>query len=176
MKMVKIGKSAPKWSATVYDNGEKNTLDSRSLAGHWYVIYWWPFDFSGICNTEVLGFQKLSKDFEAAGITLIGASCDTFYSHKQWFENTSDFDEDSRPTHKIIADNTHKVSKSFGVFNKAIGCAVRATVLVNPEGEVMSFGMNHLAVSREPGEFLTTAIAFKAGGACNLDSRRALRA
>ena len=173
--MAKIGKNAPTWSATVYEGGEKKTLDSKSLAGDWYVIYFWPFNFTGICNSEVLGFQKLEEDFALAGIKLIGASCNTFHSHKQWFENTDDFSEETRPSHPIIADNTHKVSRAFGVYNKALGCAFRSTVLVNPERKVMSFAMNHLPVSREPEEVLTTAIAFRGGGGCSLDARRSLR-
>ncbi|MBT4981990.1 MAG: redoxin domain-containing protein, partial [Euryarchaeota archaeon] len=46
-----IGKAAPEWSAAVYDNGEKTVMSSESLAGKWYLIYWYPFDFTFICPT-----------------------------------------------------------------------------------------------------------------------------
>ena len=63
-----IGKPAPEWSTTVYDNGEKRVMSSEELAGKWYVIYWYPLDFTFICPTEIVGFEELKEDFEDDGI------------------------------------------------------------------------------------------------------------
>jgi peroxiredoxin (alkyl hydroperoxide reductase subunit C) len=75
-----IGKPAPSWSGTAYHNGEKATLSSESLSGKWYVIYWYPLDFTFVCPTEIRGFQSLLEDFEDDGVTVIGASTDSFHS------------------------------------------------------------------------------------------------
>ena len=61
--MISIGTKAPNFTATIYNNGNKESLSSEDLAGSWYVIYWWPFDFTGICNSEIIGFQELEKEF-----------------------------------------------------------------------------------------------------------------
>jgi alkyl hydroperoxide reductase subunit AhpC len=166
--MTMVGQKAPVWTATAYHNGEKKTLSSTELAGQWYVIYWWPFDFTGICNSEVIGFQELASEFESNDVVLIGASCDSFHSHRNWVAS-DDFPEPI--THPLIADNTHRLTTDFGFYFEAVGCALRGTVLVNPDGVVMSTGCNFLPVAREPKDVLTTAIAFKSG-ACSLPKRR----
>ena len=169
-----VGKKAKKWSATVYDSsveGNIGNLSSEDLKGSWYVIYWWPFDFIGICTSEVLGFQALEKDFAEIGVTLIGASCDSIHAHKNWF-GSSVFE---RPLeHKIISDKSYKITRQFKFFNKQIACALRAYVLVNPDGVVMSEGANFLSVAREPTDILATAKAFVTGEGCSLSKRREL--
>ena len=69
--MISIGSTAPAWKATAYQNGEFVTLSSDDYKGKWVLIYWWPFDFSGICNSELLGFQQLEADFAAIGVELL---------------------------------------------------------------------------------------------------------
>ena len=140
--MISIGTKAPDWKATVYNNGKKEVLSSEDLAGSWYVLYWWPFDFTGACNSEILGFQELEKEFAELGVKLIGASCDSFYSHEKWF-------------------------------SEATGSSIRATVIVDPDGVVKSFGANFFNVTREPQDVLTTARGFIRGG-CSLSERRSL--
>jgi alkyl hydroperoxide reductase subunit AhpC len=168
--MISVGKKTPKWRATVYDNGKKEQLSSSDLAGSWYLMYWWPFDFTGVCNSEVLGFQALEEQFKSIGVQLIGASCDSFHSHRTWFGDSVAF-PNGAPSHPIVADNKHNITKNFGFYNKAIGCAVRATVLVDPDGVVRSASANFLPVARDPQDALTTARAFVAGGACPLPKR-----
>jgi len=168
-----IGEKAPDWSATTYENGSRGKLSSADLTGSWYVLYWWPFDFTGICNSEVHGFEALHSAFQELGVRLVGASCDSFHSHRTWFQS-ADFNDSNRPTHSIVADNTHAVTKAFGFYNEAVGCAYRAAVLVSPEGEIKSLTVNHLPVAREPEDILTTARAFVKGGGCKLTDRRSL--
>lgn len=170
--MISIGGKAPSWKATAYNNGNKETLSSEDLAGSWYVIYWWPFDFTGVCNSEILGFQELEKEFEELGVKLIGASCDSFFSHSNWFKDEASF-PNGAPSHPAIADNKHQVTKDFGFYLDAVGCAVRGTVLVDPDGVVKSAGANFLNVARDPQDILTTARAFVSGG-CTLPVRRSL--
>ena len=169
--MALVAKKSPSWKATVYDNGEQKTLSSHELEGRWYVLFFWPFNFTGICNSEVTGFEALASEFKALGVTLIGASCDTFHSHKKWF-SSEDFT--NPPSFPIIADNKHKISKKFKVYSKNIGCAFRSTFLVNPEGIVMSEGTNFLSVARDPRDVLTTTKAFISGNGCTVDKRSSL--
>ena len=163
-----VGNKAPDWEATVYDNGEKKTLHSNELEGSWYLLFFWPFDFTGICGSEIVGFEELAPEFEKLGVKLLGASCDSFFSHKNWFES-DDFGK--APTFPVLADNKNKISKKFGVYSKSVGCALRGTFLVNPEGVVMSSGVNYLPVARDPKDALVTAKAFVAGGGCSLPQR-----
>jgi len=171
--MIFVGSKAPEWAGTIYSNGEKKTVSSEELSGSWYVIYWWPFDFTGVCNSEILGFQELESEFSDLGVRLLGASCDSFFSHSKWFADADSF-PNGAPGHDMIADNTHAISEAFGVYLENIGAAARATVLVDPNGVVQSVGANFLPVARDPNDVLTTAKAFIQGGACTLPGRSSL--
>ena len=159
-----IGKQAPDWSATVYDNGEKKTMGGEDLKGGWYLIYWYPFDFTLICPTEIVGFEALKEEFEDDGITVIGCSTDSYFSHKAWFADKAIFP--AGVTHPVIGDTTHEVTKDFNMMNKAMGVGFRGTVLVNPDGNVEMYSINGMSAGRSPSEILRTCQATQAGGLC----------
>ena len=169
--MIAIGSSAPEWSATAYKDGEFVTLSSDDYAGKWVLIYWWPFDFTGICNSEVLGFQALEAEFAEIGVELIGASCNTKHAHQKWFSDPVAF-PNGQLGHPAIADNTHKMTEAFGLYLESVGCAVRGTVLIDPDGIVRSVGANFLSVARDPQDALITARAFAGGGGCTVSQRK----
>src|SRR5690606_32404745 len=79
-----IGKKAPEWKAVAYVKGEQKVLSSRDLEGKYYVLYWYPLDFTFVCPTEIRGFQELVDEFDDEDCVVIGASTDSFHSHKAW--------------------------------------------------------------------------------------------
>jgi alkyl hydroperoxide reductase subunit AhpC len=173
--MIHINEEAPAWDAEIYNKGKKESLSSEDLKGAWYAIFWWPFDFTGICNSEVVGFQSVYSEFKELGIKLIGASCDSYFSHKQWFENTPYFNDESRPQYPIIADKNHKITTDFGFYNEESGSPHRGTVIVNPHGIVMSLSCNHSSVARDPKDVLATAAALSSGAGCSLPALQKYR-
>ena len=165
-----IGKHAPDWQAVAYQQGEQATISSRDLAGKWYVLYWYPLDFTFVCPTEIKGFQKLIHDFEDDDIVLIGASTDSFFCHKAWLEDRGTFPDEI--THPILADTNHSVSRAFGVLKEDDGISYRAVVIVDDKGVVRSLSINDTEVGRSPGEILRTVQAFQSGGLCGADWRK----
>lgn len=162
-----IGKSAPEWSAKAFHRGEEIQVDSRKLAGSWYVIFWYPMDFTFVCPTELNRFEELSDDFEDDGISLFGASTDSFYCHKSWFSDKSIFPKGI--SFPVIADTNHSVSRAFGVLKEDEGVAFRAAVIVDGRGIVRSISVNDIEVGRNPKEILRIAQALQSGGLCGAD-------
>src|SRR5207249_1860598 len=80
-----ISQPEPTWRASAYVRGDEKVLSSDDYAGKWHVLYWYPLDFTFVCPTEIKGFQSLLGEFEDDGVHVIGASTDSFYSHKAWF-------------------------------------------------------------------------------------------
>lgn len=165
-----IGKPAPEWTATAYVNGEEKQVSSAELAGRWYVLYWYPLDFTFVCPTEIRGFQELLDEFDDDDVAVIGASTDSFFSHKAWFEDRETFPEVI--THPVLADTSHAVTSAFNVLKSDAGVAYRATVIVDPEGIVRAYSVNDLDVGRSPAEVLRTVQAFQAGGLCGADWKK----
>ena len=162
-----IGKKAPEWEAPAYVNGEMKEISSYDYAGRWYVIYWYPLDFTFVCPTEIRGFQNLLKDFEAEGVAIIGASTDSFFSHDAWFADRDIFS--SEITHPVIGDTSHEFTKAFDVLKEDAGIAFRATVIVDDKGIIRSYSVNDTEVGRSPAEVLRTVQAFRSGGLCAAD-------
>jgi peroxiredoxin (alkyl hydroperoxide reductase subunit C) len=162
--MSMIGEKAPEWRAKAYVNGEQKEVGSADFKGQWYVLYWYPLDFTFVCPTEIKGFQALLEDFEDDGVAVIGASTDSFFSHKAWFADRETFPQEI--THPVLADTGHSVSRAFGVLKKDDGVAYRATMIVDPEGIVRSEAVNDLSVGRSPKEVLRTLRALQSGGLC----------
>ena len=79
--MSMIGEREPEWCGTAFRNGEEVNISSDQYNGKWHVIYWYPLDFTFVCPTEIRGFQSLVDQFSAAGVEVVGASTDSFFSH-----------------------------------------------------------------------------------------------
>ena len=165
-----IGKQAPEWKAAAYVNGENKEISSKDYAGKWYVLYWYPLDFTFVCPTEIRGFEALKGEFEKEGVSVIGASTDSFFSHGAWFADKGIFP--NGVTHPVIADTGHQFSSAFGVMKEGAGIAYRATVIVDNKGVVRSVAINDTEVGRSPAEVLRTVEAFQSGGLCGADWKR----
>jgi peroxiredoxin (alkyl hydroperoxide reductase subunit C) len=162
-----IGTKAPEWSGTAHVKGEQRPLSSKDYDGKWYVIYWYPLDFTWVCPTEIRGFQALLDDFSRESIDVIGVSTDSFYSHQAWFRDRKIFPEEI--THPVLADTNHSISRAFDVLKEQAGVAFRATVIVDDHGIVRSLNINDVQVGRSPAEVLRTVQALQSGEFCPAD-------
>ena len=162
-----IGQKEPEWKASAYVNGKNKEISSKDYEGKWHVLYWYPLDFTFVCPTEIRGFEALKKDFEAEGISIIGASTDSFFSHAAWFADKSIFP--NGVTHPVIADGGHQYSKAFDILKEDAGYAYRATVVVDDKGIIRAVAINDAEVGRSPSEVLRTVQAFQSGGLCGAD-------
>ena len=165
-----VGKKAPEWSANAYLRGDQKRVSSKDFAGKWHVVYFYPLDFTFVCPTEIVGFQKLLGDFAEDGVEVIGASTDSFFSHKAWFADRKIFPEPI--AHPVLADTSHQVARAFGVLKEEEGIAFRATIVVDPQGVVRSMSVNDLSVGRSPAEVLRTVQALMSGGLCGVDWKK----
>lgn len=165
-----IGSKEPEWTATAYVGGDRKTVSSKDYQGKWHVLYWYPEDFTFVCPTEIVGFQKLLGDFRDDGVEVIGASTDSFFSHRAWFADRKIFPVEI--THPVIADAAHTLSRAFGVLKEEAGIAYRATVIVDNKGIIRSISINDTAVGRSPSEVLRTVQGFLSGGLCGADWKK----
>ena len=171
--MSQVGTKEPEWSATAFLKGEQKRLSSKDFAGKWHVLYFYPLDFTFVCPTEIVGFQKLLGDFKDDAVEIIGASTDSFFSHKAWFADRKIFPTEI--SHPVLADTSHQVARAFGVLKEDEGVAYRATIVVDPEGVVRSASVNDLSVGRSPAEVLRTVQALISGGLCAADWKKGER-
>lgn len=162
--MIKIGEKVPDFEAQAYVKGGFRKVSLKSYKGKWVVLFFYPLDFTFICPTEIKGFAKRESEFTKANAVIIGASTDSEYSHKNWFER--DLQEVKYP---IIADTTHSVSRLFGVLKEDQGVAYRGTFIIDPEGVLRYSVVSDLNVGRSVEETLRVLKAFQTGELCPIE-------
>ena len=68
-------------------------ITESSFPGKWKVIYFYPKDFTFVCPTELVEFNKRLDDFDDRDAVVIGASTDNEYSHLAWCKSHADLNK-----------------------------------------------------------------------------------
>ena len=104
--------------------------------GSWFVLFSHPADFTPVCTTEFVAFQKRFEEFSKLGCKLIGLSIDQVFSHIKWVEWIKE-NLDVEIQFPIIADDTGEISKKLGLIHPGKGTnTVRAVFIVDPNGVI----------------------------------------
>jgi len=103
--------------------------------GKWFVLFSHPADFTPVCTTEFVAFQKRYDKFRALNCELIGLSIDQVFAHIKW-EQWIKENMDVEITFPIIAD-TGAVAETLGLVHPGKGTnTVRAVFIVDAEGKL----------------------------------------
>ncbi|MHC1623551.1 MAG: peroxiredoxin [Candidatus Methanospirareceae archaeon] len=102
--------------------------------GRWFVLFSHPADFTPVCTTEFVAFQRRFEAFKKLDCELIGLSIDQVFSHIKWVEWIND-NLDVEIKFPVIADDTGRVAKMLGLIHPNKGTnTVRAVFAVDPQG------------------------------------------
>ncbi|MFY3650031.1 peroxiredoxin [Achromobacter xylosoxidans] len=126
-------------------------ITESSFPGKWKVIYFYPKDFTFVCPTEIVGFNKLAKDFEDRDAVLLGGSSDNEFVKLAWRREHPDL---NKLGHYQFGDTTGGLIDQLGVREKGAGVALRATFIVDPDNTIQHVSVNNLNVGRNPEEVL----------------------
>ncbi len=97
---------APRTTAT----SSSRTINLSDLRGKWVLLFFYPLDFTFVCPTEIVSFNKALGDFRDRNCEVLTASTDSVYSHKGWCDAHGDLAGLKYP---MLADTTHELSKSL---------------------------------------------------------------
>ncbi len=129
-KMPLLGDSFPE--ITVQTTHGKVNIPG-DFSGKWFLLFSHPADFTPVCTTEFVSFQRHFEDFKSLGCELIGLSVDQVFSHIKWIEWIKE-KLDTEIEFPIIAD-TGEVASRLGLIHPAKGSnTVRAVFIVDPHG------------------------------------------
>ena len=102
--------------------------------GRWLVLFSHPADFTPVCTTEFVSFQKHYDDFRAINCELLGLSIDQVQSHIKWTEFMND-KLHTKIEFPVIADDMGKVAEKLGMIHPGKGTnTVRAVFVIDPNG------------------------------------------
>lgn len=121
-------------------------------SGSTWLIFFYPFAFTGICSSELRALEQMRRPLRDAGVRLAAVSCDSMFALRVFSDAehfSFDLVSDHWP-HGAIADR-------FGVFDARRGCALRGSFLVDEEGTVRWRTVQNLSQPRDMAAHLAAA-------------------
>ncbi len=147
-----VTKQAPEFSANAVmgDNTIKE-LKLSDYKGKYVLLFFYPLDFTFVCPTEIIAFDKKLDEFKKRDVEVIGVSVDSEYSHFAWKNTPVDKGGIGQIRYPLVSDITKSISRSYGVlFDEAV--ALRGLFLIDKEGIVRHCVINDLALGRSVDE------------------------
>lgn len=161
-------------------DGAFETITQNSFPGKWKVIMFYPKDFTFVCPTEIVAYDKLNGDFDDRDAVLLMGSTDNEFCKLAWKNAHEDL---KKTTSWMFADTLRDAREEYnngvfeeispsglahqlGVIDTATGVALRATFIVDPENVIQHVTVNNLNVGRSAEETLRILDALQTGELC----------
>ena len=151
-----------------------NTIQEVSLSdykGKKVVLFFYPLDFTFVCPTELLAFNKRLADFESRGTQVLGCSVDSRWSHLAWKNTDVNKGGIGNVKYPLLQDLDKSIARNYDVLVGATGAyiesedfegvssvggavALRGSFLIDEDGTVRHAVINDLPLGRNIDEML----------------------
>ncbi|MFO8087454.1 MAG: peroxiredoxin [Bacteroidales bacterium] len=187
---VLVGKKAPAFNAPAVNNGSEiveNFSLEQYLGKKYVVFFFYPKDFTFVCPTEILAFQKKMEEFKKRDTAVVACSTDSEFSHWKWLNTEKNDGGIKGVTFPIVADLSKTISQNYDVlagdydYDEETGnitfsgepVAYRGLFLIDKKGIVRHQVVNDMPLGRSVEETLrmVDALQFceKHGEVCPAD-------
>lgn len=133
-----------------------NTIQELKLSGYrgkHVILFFYPLDFTFVCPSEIIAFDKALAEFKERNCEVIGVSVDSEYSHFAWKNTPLKEGGIGNIQFPLVADLTKKISESYGILlNDSV--ALRGLFLIDREGIIRHAVINDLPLGRNVEETL----------------------
>ncbi len=152
---VLVGRQAPEFEAKAVVNGSQiQQIKLSSFRGQYVVLFFYPFDFTFVCPTELHAFQENLIDFEQRNTQVIAVSVDSHHSHLAWLNTPKDNGGIQGITYPVVSDIHKQISRDYDVLSEALGASYRGLFLIDKQGIVRHQVVNDTALGRSIDEAL----------------------
>lgn len=142
------------------------TITDKSFEGKWKIIVYYPKDFTFVCPTEIVAYDKLNGDFADRDAVLLIGSTDNEFCKLAWRNAHEDLKKTNSWSFADVARDDMSLAGQLGIFYGPAGAALRATFIVDPENVIQHVTVNNLDVGRNPDETLRILDALQTGELC----------
>jgi peroxiredoxin 2/4 len=150
-----VGEDAPEFKATAVmpDNSFKNDFSLTDFEGKYVLLFFYPLDFTFVCPSEIIAFNKKLDEFKSRNVEVIGISTDSHFSHLAWKNTPVNNGGIGDIQFPLVADMTKEISADYGVLLEG-GMALRGTFLIDKKGVIQHMSVNNLGLGRSVDESL----------------------
>ena len=148
-----VTREAPDFTAQAVmpDNSIKEDFTLSSLRGKYVVLFFYPLDFTFVCPTEIIAFNRKLDEFKARGVEVVGVSIDSQFSHFAWKNTKPEDGGIGNIQFPLVADLSKNIAKDYGIlFGGEV--ALRGLFLIDKEGIVRHCVINDLPLGRNVDE------------------------
>ena len=149
-----VTQQAPDFAAqAVLEDNTFTELKLSSLRGKYVVLFFYPLDFTFVCPSEIIAFDKKFDEFKERQTELVGVSIDSHFTHLAWKNTDRAQGGIGNIRFPLVADLDKSISEKYGVLlNNSI--ALRGLFLIDKEGVVRHSVVNDLPLGRSVDEAL----------------------
>ena len=138
--------------AVMADNSFED-ITLSSYRGKYVVLFFYPLDFTFVCPSEIIAYNKALDKFKSRNTELIGVSIDSKFSHYAWKNTPVNKGGIGQIQYPLVADLSKNISRDYEVL---IGdeVALRGLFLIDKEGIIRHATINDLGLGRNVEETL----------------------
>lgn len=166
-RLLGLGARFPEFSLQACVSAEPGSefriVDSHELEGTWTAIFFWPLDFTFVCPTELVEFNRAHREFRAMAARVFGVSGDSHQSHLAWRNEEPALRNLEFP---MLADAGKELAQELGILDPIENVPLRATYLLDQDRKIRWLCVNDLSVGRSTGEVLRVLAALQCGELC----------
>ena len=132
---LKVGTQAPDFVLSA-DDGASYSL-YRDSAGKNLILYFYPRDFTPGCTAEACEFRDTFREFEGAGVEIIGVSRDPVDRHLA-------FKKKFNIPYKLLSDREGKVCEAYDALIPILRTPRRVSYLIDRDKKIVAVTTNFL--------------------------------
>jgi len=131
-----VTKEAPDFTAqAVLPDNSFAELTLSSYRGKYVVLFFYPLDFTFVCPSEIIAFDKAVDEFKKRDAEVVGVSVDSQYTHFAWRNTPPEQGGIGQIGYPLVADLNKSIARAYGVlFDESV--ALRGLFLIDKEGIV----------------------------------------
>jgi peroxiredoxin (alkyl hydroperoxide reductase subunit C) len=151
---VLVAKQAPDFKAqAVMPDNNFQEISLSDYKGKHVVLFFWPLDFTFVCPSEIIAFDKRLEEFKQRDVEVIGVSIDSHFTHLAWKNTPINLGGIGNVQFPVVADIDKSISSSFDVLHED-SVALRGSFLIDKDGVVQHQVINNLPLGRNIDEMI----------------------
>lgn len=149
-----VTKDAPDFTAdAVMPDNSFAQVSLSSYKGKYVYLLFYPLDFTFVCPSEILAFNKQLDAFKQKNCEVIAVSIDSKFTHLAWKNTPIENGGIGNVQFPMVADLNKEITKAYGIEHPA-SVALRGLFLIDPTGKVRHCVINDLPLGRSVDEAL----------------------